>query len=310
MADIRKLRSFVAVYETGSISKAAEREHVAQPALTVHIRQLEAEFETKLFERSALGMRPTPAGAAFYVSCLDLLKRLDALRQQMRQFSGAVAGSICAGIMPSICHGPLAPVLSGFTDTYPNVSVRIVEGLSGTLAQWVSTGQVDFAVCNRPASTQGLELHLLLRDSLVLVSARGRRQHRFEPCDLSRLPRLKLVLPSQQHSLRATLDHCVQRGDFSPAQTLEIDGQSATLQFVAHSDWSTILPRIALVNEFDSARFCLNPIKAPELSTDIYALRAAKRNLSVAAERFIAMLQQALVSAATLPAPTRHRAPR
>ena len=57
--DLKKVRHFVAVYEEGSISKAAERENIAQPALTVHVRQLEAEFGAKLFERSARGVHPT-----------------------------------------------------------------------------------------------------------------------------------------------------------------------------------------------------------------------------------------------------------
>jgi LysR family transcriptional regulator, nitrogen assimilation regulatory protein len=303
MADIRKLRSFVAVYETGGISKAAQREHVAQPALTVHIRQLESEFNAKLFERSAQGVRPTPAGAACYARCLDLLKRLDALGEHMREFSGEVAGALSAGIMPSICHGPLASMLTRYTSAYPNVEVRIVEGLSGTLADWVRAGQVDFAVCNRPASAHGLELSLLLQDNLVLVSARGSGAKAFAPCRLSEMRKLKLVLPSRQHSLRATLDQCIQRGECRPLQTLEIDGQSATLQFVAHSDWSTILPRIALVNEFDSVRFTLNPIRAPEMTTELYALRAAKHHLSAAGERFIAMLAESLRGAPQLPSP-------
>ena len=134
MVDIRKIRFFVAVYEAGSITRAAEREHIAQPALTVHIQQIEDELKVKLFERSAQGVNPTPAGRHFYGICQDLLRRLESVGDEMQAFSGEVAGSIAAGIMPSICHGPLAPVLACYTATYPNVAVRIVEGLSGTLA--------------------------------------------------------------------------------------------------------------------------------------------------------------------------------
>ena len=156
MLDIRKIRSFVAVYESGSITKAAEREHIAQPAITVHVQQIESEFNAKLFERSAHGVSPTLAGDTCYRLCIDLLRRLDAMGEQMEQFSGEVAGVISAGIMPSICHGPLAPMLTRYTNTYPNVDVRVVEGLSGTLAEWVLSDAVDFAICNRPASTHGL----------------------------------------------------------------------------------------------------------------------------------------------------------
>ena len=62
MLDIRKMRLFVAAFEAGSITRAAEREHIAQPALTVHIQQIEDELQVQLFERSAQGVTPTPAG--------------------------------------------------------------------------------------------------------------------------------------------------------------------------------------------------------------------------------------------------------
>ena len=79
MLDIRKIRSFVAVYESCSITRAAEREHIAQPAITVHVQQIESEFNAKLSERSAYGVSPTPAGDTCYRLCIDLLKRLDAM---------------------------------------------------------------------------------------------------------------------------------------------------------------------------------------------------------------------------------------
>ena len=303
MLDIRKIRFFVAAYETGSITRAAEREHIAQPALTVHIQQLEDELQVKLFERSAHGVNPTPAGKHFYGICQDLLRRLASVGEEMQAFSGEVAGSITAGIMPSICHGPLAPVLARYTAAYPNVAVRIVEGLSGTLAEWVMSGEVDFAICNRPAATPGLALRLVVTDRLVLVSAPNSTRLPFAPCKLGDVTDLKLVLPSPNHFLRHTLDHHINRGDFRPVTTLEIDGQSATLQFVAHSDWSTILPTVALINEFGSSRFTINPIEDPVLSTELYELRSPRRTLNAASERFIAMLEAQLRATPALPAP-------
>lgn len=301
MIDIRSISLFVAVYEAGSITKAAEREHIAQPALTVRIQQLEDELKVKLLERSPQGVTPTPAGRHFYGLGLDLLKRFDAVGAQMAQFNGTVAGTLTAGIMPSICHGPLAPMLARYTSDYPNVEVRVVEGLSGTLAGWVLAGEVDFAICNRPASALGLETRLLLSDRLVLVSAKGAAFRPFAPCQLNQISGLKLVLPSRHHSLRHTLDHHIDRGDLQPIKTLEIDGQSATLQFVAHSGWSTILPAIALINEFDSQRFTINPIDAPHFATEIYELRSSRQTLSLAAKCFISMLETGLRNAPSVP---------
>jgi LysR family nitrogen assimilation transcriptional regulator len=301
MVDVRKMRFFVAVYEAGSITRAAEREHIAQPALTVHMQQIEDELKVKLFERTAHGVTATPAGRHFYGICQDLLRRLESVGEEMLPFSGEVAGSIAAGIMPSICHGPLAPVLARYSATYPQVAVRIVEALSGTLADWVLSDTVDFAICSRPAAALGLSLRLLVTDRLVLVSARNSGRTPFAPCRLNGISGLKLVLPSHNHFLRHTLDHHINRGDFQPSATLEIDGQGATLQFVAHSDWSTILPTIALINEFDSQRFTLSPIEDPVLMTEIYELSSPRRPPNVASQRFIAMLEAQIRAAPALP---------
>jgi len=92
MVDVRKIRLFVAVYEAGSITRAAEREHIAQPALTVHVQQMEEELNVKLFERSAHGVNPTPAGRHFYAICQDLLRRLESVGEEMQAFGGEVAG--------------------------------------------------------------------------------------------------------------------------------------------------------------------------------------------------------------------------
>lgn len=303
MLDIRKLRLFVAVYEGGSLSRAAEREHIAQPALSVHIQQLEDDLGVKLFERSTQGMAPVPAGRHFYGLCIDLLRRIDAVGVQMSQFKGSLSGVLRAGIMPSIGHGPLAPVLAGYTSAYPNVDVRIVEALSGTLAQWVLSDEVDFAICTRPEGLRGIESRPLVRDPLVLVSGKAAGFAPFEPCELTRLPGLKLVLPSAQHSLRHTLDGHIAALDLTPAKTLEIDGQSATLQFVAHSDWSTILPTVAVVNEFEARRVTLNPIVRPELAIEICELHSSRHTLSAAAERFVAMLETSLRDSPRLPRP-------
>ena len=78
---MRKIRYFLTVYEEGSISRAAQRERVAQASISVHIQELESEFSIKLFDRSARGVVPTQAGDHFYKLCLDLSRRVRSVQQ-------------------------------------------------------------------------------------------------------------------------------------------------------------------------------------------------------------------------------------
>lgn len=294
--DLRKIRYFVAVYEEGSLSRAAAREKVVQPALSVQLRQLEAELGVRLFDRSAQGAQPTPAGHHLYTLSSGILRGLEGLRREMLDFGGTIAGTIRVGLMPSICRGPIAGLLAAYLEAYPRVEVRILEAYSGTLARQVAAGELDLAVCNRPAQQTSLKLRLLLRDRVVLVS--GPRQPRLRPwsdCRLSELPDLRLILPSGQNSLRRLLDAHVKAGAIAPARIIEMDGLGATLCFVEATDWTTLLPGIAVAEEARAGRFVLNPVAEPaNLTSDIYAMHRPDQRPSLAAQRFIDMVETEL----------------
>lgn len=298
--DLRKIRYFVAVYEEGSLSRAAAREKVVQPALSVQLRQLEAELAVRLFDRSAQGVQPTPAGHHLYTLSSGILRNVEGLRREMLDFGGTIAGTIRVGLMPSICRGPIAGVLTAYLDAYPRVEVKILEAYSGTLARQVMAGELDLAVCNRPAQQTDLKLRLLLRDRVVLVSGpNSRRLPPWEECRLSELGDLRLILPSGQHSIRRLLDTHVKSGAIASARIMEMDGLGATMRFVEATDWATLLPGIAVAEEARTGRFLLNPVAQPAgLTSDIYAMHAPDRPLSLAAQRFIDMVEAELLCTA------------
>jgi LysR family nitrogen assimilation transcriptional regulator len=301
--DLRKIRYFVAVYEEGSLSRAATREKVVQPALSVQLRQLEAELGVRLFDRSAQGVQPTAAGHHLYTLSSGILRGLESLRREMLDFGNTVAGTIRVGLMPSICRGPIAPLLDAYLHAHPMVEVKIVEAYSGTLARQVTAGELDFAICNRPAHKTTLRLRLLLRDRVVLVLGPHGGQHvPWAPCHLAAVPNLKLILPSGQHSLRRLMDFHVKSGAIAPTRIMEMDGLGATLRFIETTDWATLLPSIAVLEEARAGRFVLHPVAQPaNLTSDIYAMHAADQQPSLAAQRFIDMVETELVrTAATL----------
>lgn len=122
--DFRKLQYFVALFEEGSVSRAAERLNIVQSALSMQLKQLEADLGIRLFDRSAQGVRPAPAARHFYALCLALLRQYDGVLQEMRDFNQQVAGVVRLGLMPSICRGPFALILQRYLAAYPEVEVR------------------------------------------------------------------------------------------------------------------------------------------------------------------------------------------
>lgn len=292
--DFRKIRYFVAVFEEGSISRAAWRENVAQPALSVHIRQLEEELSVRLFERSTQGVQATAAGRHLYRLCCGLLRGLDSARQEMLDFGGTIAGSIRLGLMPTICRGVLARVLDEYTRAYPRVEIEIVEAYSGTLADRLVAGDLDLALCNRPASQTSLKQRLLFSDRVLLVSGAAAGRAAWQPVRLDAQDDLKLVLPSAHHSLRRLLDRQIKAGTIRPGRVIQVDGLSATMEFVGTSDWSTILPSAAVIGDQSSPRFTISPIAYPTLVSDIYVMHPPDLPLSLPAQTIVQMIQNAL----------------
>jgi LysR family nitrogen assimilation transcriptional regulator len=277
--DLRQLRSFAAVVEEGSINRAANRLHCSQPSISVQMRRLEDELGIELLDRQARGVAPTPAGERFYGDCLRILGDVEKARQRMGDWSQGTSGSIAAGIIPTISKGALPKVLPGYAATYPDVEIRIAEAYSGTLTEWVLEGDLDFAIVTEPPHDPSLEQTVVSSESLVLVSGRASPLSPGMPVSLRDVAPIKLLIPSLRHSLRNIIEGHVDAGDIAVDRTLEIDGLYATLQFLRHSDWSTILPVTTLADDIDDPRLTVSPIVAPATRLDYYLIHQTRRPL-------------------------------
>lgn len=296
--DLRQLRSFAAVIEEGSINRAAERLNCSQPSVSVQMRHLEEELGLTLLDRRTRGVAPTPAGERFYADCLKILGDVEAARQRMSDWSREVSGSLAAGIIPTVSKGALPKVLPAYTSEYPNVDIRIAEAYSGTLTEWVLEGDLDFALVTETPHEPSLVHTVVSAESLVLVSGRASRLVPGVPVDLRAVPPIKLLIPSQRHALRTIIERHVDAGDLAVDRMIEIDGLTATLQFLRHSDWSTILPVTTLAEDIDDPRLTVSPIVAPATRLDYYLIRQTRRPLTQPALRLIDRLTEALRASA------------
>jgi len=295
--DLKQIRCFVAAYEEGSFSRAAQREHCTQPGLSVYIQRLESIVAHRLFERKARGVIPTIAGRHFYACCADVLKTVAVAKQRMLDMAGSVATQINIGVSPTLFKGVLPWMLPDYLSTHPYVDVRLAEAYSGTLTTWVISGEVEVAIVTKPPVHLGLEATHFFRDRLVLVtspnggSQKGRRASRRH---LSELGELKLVLPSPRHSLRQVIEAGVRLGTTASGRVLEVDGMLGTLELVRNSDWATVVASIAVMDEVKQGRLVAEPICDPELWLDFYLIRTKDTLLSVACRDFLDRLMQTL----------------
>jgi DNA-binding transcriptional LysR family regulator len=295
--NFRQLRSFVAVYEEGSFSRAAARENATQSGLSMQLRKLEDRLGVRLFERRAHGVEPTVAGKRYYARCLPILNAMKQADEELQDMAGAVAGRLTVGLIPSIARSALAPVLSRYAEAFPNVELRLTEAYSGALTEQVRAQELDCAIVPPTADTAGLEMRLLARDHEVLVTAQGVGAARLVPVRLADLAPLKLILPAPQNARRPALDALLATHGIAVARVMELDAMMATFDLVAHSDWTTILPLTACVGDLrgGDTGLWLNPIVDPVIASDFMLINPASRPLSTAARHFVDAFEQELL---------------
>ncbi len=297
--DLKQIRCFVAAYEEGSFSKAAQREHCTQPGLSVYIQCLESMLAHRLFDRRARGVTPTIAGRHFYACCVNILKAVGIARQRMLDMKGSVAVKINIGVSPTLSKGVLPWMLPEYLAANPYVDVRLAEAYSGTLTEWVVSGEVEVAIVTKPPVHLGLETSHFFRDRLVLVTrpgARAGKKRRPQRRSAAELEKTNLILPSSRHSLRQVIEAAVRPGATGSGRIMEIDGMLGTLELVRRSDWATVVASTAVMDEVKQGRLVAEQIYGPELWLDFYLIKNKNVVLSVACREFLHQLQETVKS--------------
>lgn len=297
-ATLRQIQAVIAVCEEGSFTKAAEREHATQSGISQHVSAVEKSLGVKLFDRTAAGVTPTPAGLRYYRQCVDAIGMLDRAGEDMRALTGSVTGPLRIGLMPTFTRAALAPTLQHFVPAYPDVRLHIVEAYSGTLTDKVLADELDFAIVPAFEGRVGLKSRLILRDREVLISGPASGLKPLRPLRLPECTPLKIVVPGPENVRRRNLEIYFQTNGVRIARMIEMDAMMATFDFVSRTDFVTILPGLICINDIGGDTFCVNPIVDPTLYAEFIVITPSRRTLSTPAKLFLERFEADLKKAA------------
>jgi LysR family transcriptional regulator, nitrogen assimilation regulatory protein len=284
---LRQIRAVIAVCEEGSFTRAAERESATQSGISQHVATVERALGVKLFDRSARGVVPTPAGLHYYKSCVEAVGALENAREEARGVAGRVTGDLRIGLMPTFTRAVLAPTLDDFVPRHPDVRLHVFEGYSGLLTDMVLADDLDFAVVPAFEGRVGLKTRLLVRDREMLLSGARRGLPPLAPVRLADCAPVKIVVPGPDNVRRRNLETYFHTNGVEIAALLEMDAMIGTLEFVARSDWMTVLPSLISVNDIGKGDLVVNPIIDPPLHAEFVVIQPARRTLSVPARLFL-----------------------
>ena len=172
---LNQIRDFIAAVEAGSLRAGARTIGVTQPAMTKSIRQLEAELQVKLLERSGRGAVATPAGKSFLARARVVQAELRKAADDLQVFQGGAEGSVAYGVAPQVCMLLVPEALQQFRRRHADARVRIVEGVSTGLMEAVRNETLDFCLGMQALNGPGAALRFrpLFRPQLVVAGRKG-----------------------------------------------------------------------------------------------------------------------------------------
>jgi LysR family transcriptional regulator, regulatory protein for tcuABC len=249
--DLRQLKYFVQIIDSGSLAKASRQLFIAQPALSQQIARLEAEVGKPLLIRTSKGVTPTENGTALHHHARFMLRQLDQAISIARQEPGTVHGMVSVGLAATTVCAVGVPFVRKIREKYPGIVLNVVEGMSGHLAQMMQLGQLDLAILfSRDAvpdlPTEPLveeELFVMLPSDSELVAP---RRIKLSVAETAQLP---LILPTGIHGLRRRIAAEFEQRNLATRVVAEIDSLSLLMACVREGMGATIKPMSAALLE-------------------------------------------------------------
>ncbi len=247
LPDLVSLALFVRAVDANSLSKAAERSHIALAAASRRIALLEHRYGVQLLYRSSQGVEATPAGKALALHALRMLEQAEKLHADLSDYARGIKGHIRIQANTSAITQFLPKDLAAFAANYPDVKLELEESWSGDIAQALREGRADIGVVMEGPTLQGLISYEYRRDRLVAVVPRGHplraRQVAFE-----QLIKYDLIaLDSSSAMMRLLAEVAVQSGQ--PLRLrVQVKSFEAVCKLVQAGMGIGVLPDAAAVN--------------------------------------------------------------
>lgn len=300
--DLRQLRYFVAIVEQGSFSKAAAALNIAQPALSLHVRNMEADLGTALLFRSPQGVMATEAGEILLRNARIIIDQFSIAQEEIKGHEAEPAGEVRLGLPGTISQILSVPLIIAARKRYPRIKLRIAEAMSGFITEWIRESRVDIAVLYIPVEDRVLTSYPVLTEELCLLGPcapmEGVETPPFGSIALAQVAPLPLILPSSTHGLRALLEQGASSNRLELNTVIDVDSYGNIKELVEKGIGYSILPFNSIAREVREGRLRSWRISEPELKRDVHLVHPADRPMTNAVSAIEALCRDTLLELA------------
>ncbi len=290
--EIRQLRYLVALGEEHSFTRAAEREHIAQPSLSQQIRRLEDEVGLALVERTTRSVRITDAGRLLLSRARRILAELEAANVELQSLRGVETGHVSVGAMHSMGPIDISLVLALFHERHPQVGLTVREQSSEELAEMLRTDVLDVAFLSvtERIETAGLGLQRLILEELVVIFPPDHRLAGRQRVSIDELAEEPWISYREGARLRELLMGAAGGAGFEPKVMLESNENRRIRRLVSRGMGIALVPRSDATAPGANVAFA--HLTHPELSRDITLAWREGRRLPPSARAFLGVSRE------------------
>ncbi|EAO0681693.1 tricarballylate utilization LysR family transcriptional regulator TcuR [Salmonella enterica] len=303
--ELRQLRYFVRIIETGSMGSAAQDLDIGVSALSQQMSRLENELAIRLLQRTSRGVTPTNAGLAFYSRAQLALRHADDAILAARE--ARLSGHVSVGMAPSTASILGIPFIHAMQENYADVRLHVVESLSGNLERMINTRQIDLAVVFQKDKILRWSARPILEEQLFLIGSHALLAALPDnPITPEQLAGIPLIMPSQGHGLRGRLDAVCQEHALNVEIVAEIDGLALLMRAVRDGLGATLQPGAA-ISHLDNDALRVIGVHNPVLSRPNFLVSLSDDELTpagLAARVVLTKVMRQLVDAGEWPGAT------
>jgi DNA-binding transcriptional LysR family regulator len=291
--NLRQLKAFVALYQSRNFAAAAERLFLTHSAVSVLIRQLEAEIGEKLFDRTTRTIRPTAAANDLLPLAERALREVSAIDEHFRGFSSGTLGKVSFAVTPALGVNFAPRAMRLFIEANPNMQVALEDCAPDQFVKRILSEQVEFGIGAPELVTSDIDCVPLIRDHLGLVLRANDPLARNERVLWTDLKDQPVIALKPGYGIRHLIDAALIEAGVSLRFAYEVSFLATALALAAEGLGVAVLP-VSLTSDSRYPQLVARRLASPTVTRDICIVTKHNATLSPAAQVFLAFLKSAL----------------
>lgn len=291
--EIRQLRAFVAIAESGTFTAGALRVHVTQAAISMQIRQLESEVGARVFVRAPRHVILTEAGEHLLLRARHILREHDAALDEIAELAGAERGRLRIGSASAmVATDQLPKILKEIRKQHPAAEVSVTSGTSESLVQQILAGELDVAFVSLPVDVRGIRTERLSEDQLVAIASPRHKLAKQKTISAYTLAGEKLILGERGGNTRRLIDQFFAQAGVSLHVAMELSRQQAIKRMVEEDMGVGIVPLQSVKDEVEKGRLVRWWIEGAEINWELGLAQLSGGYDSPIMQKFAALSQR------------------